>query len=56
MSTVEDFDVDVMDSEESEKESGVVISLTAVEKNDLRRKIEDILEQKRLKEEFGDLD
>ena len=50
------YDEDFDDSEDSDEAEDTASSLKAVEpaQHDLRRKIEDMLEAKRMREEFGD--
>ncbi|MCB1645853.1 MAG: hypothetical protein KDI36_10380 [Pseudomonadales bacterium] len=54
MSDALDFDDDVFDSEEEEETS--YDANMNLQRHDVRRKIEEMLERRRLREEFGDID
>ena len=51
-----EFDEDIIDELESVDDSVDYDTRIGRQRHDVRRKIEELLERKRLREEFGDLD
>lgn len=51
-----DFDDDVMDELDGTEDGPDYDTRIGRQRHDVRRKIEELLERKRLREEFGDLD
>ncbi|HKI75522.1 MAG TPA: hypothetical protein VJ998_12790 [Pseudomonadales bacterium] len=52
----EDYDEALIEESDDIEDSGDYDSQIGRQRHDVRRKIEELLERKRLREEFGDLD